>query len=109
MQERRKSKRIMDGFEGELLCCDTSYPGMILNLSEHGLHFVTATVKHVKDFTKETIVEIFLRLPSSKPINLVCKVIWFSDKATNHGETFTLGLELINPPQKYTEFAISIK
>lgn len=82
---------------------------MILNLSEYGLHFITATVKHVKDFTKETIVEIFLRIPSAKPLNLVCRVIWFSEKATNHGDSFSLGLEIIEPSQEYTVVAKSLE
>ena len=107
--ERRRAERIDDSFDGELLCCDTSYPGTILNFSEHGLHFITATIEHVKDFTKETIVEIFLKHPSSKPINLVCNVIWFSEKATNHGETFCLGLEIIRPSDEYTAFVASLK
>ncbi|MBI4843189.1 MAG: PilZ domain-containing protein [Nitrospirae bacterium] len=107
--ERRRAKRITDFLEGELLCCDTVYPGMILDISENGLYFVTATIKHVKDFTKETIVELFLKIPSSRALNLVCRVRWFSDKSTNHGDSFCLGLEVIMPPQQYIELARSMK
>jgi hypothetical protein len=107
--ERRRSERIDDSFDGELLCCDTSYPGTILNISRHGLHFITATIEHVKDFTKKTIVEIFLKHPSSKPTSLVCRVIWFSEKATAHGETFSLGLEIIKPSEEHAAFVASLK
>jgi hypothetical protein len=101
-EERRRDKRFTESYDSDLMCCDTSYPGMIINLSANGLHFVTATLNHVKDFTKETIVEIFLKVPEIKAINLVCRVIWFSDKATDHGETFCLRLEIIKPPEEYT-------
>ncbi len=109
IKERRKAKRFTDSFDGDLMCCDTAYPGMILNLSANGLHFVTATLNRVKDFTKETIVEIFLKAPNVKSLNLVCRVIWFSDKATDHGETFCLGLEIMKPSDEYKNLLASMK
>jgi hypothetical protein len=92
-EERRKDKRFTNSYDSDLMCCDTIY----------------ATINHVKDFTKETIVEIFLKVPEIKAINLVCKARWFSDKTTDHGETFCLGLEIIKPPEEYTALLESME
>ena len=108
IMEKRRSKRITVSLKAERISGDSNHSVFIENLSEHGICMTAAPAKTAKDFTPETIVRLKLQLSSDEILNLNCKVIW-SHNTLPHGLTKSVGLEIIDPPPKYTEFVKTLR
>lgn len=106
--EKRRSKRIGDSLDAEIIAGDISYNGILLNFSEDGLYMVTATTYSVVDITPSTILKLKSRLPSGTILIMDCEVKWFQTKPSPFGVTFSMGMEILDPPFEYKEFLKSI-
>ncbi len=102
--ERRRSKRIILSLEAELISGDTSYDGLIGNISEDGIYMRTMPTKtSIDTFTPGTNFELKFQLPSEEKLSLHCIVKW-SHKTPPHGLTYSMGMEIIDPPPEYKKF-----
>jgi len=100
--EKRRSKRIIVTLEAELVLNDMTYKGFIENLSENGVYVVTKPTKTNANFNPGEAIGLKFHLPSGEIVDMNCKIIW-SYKTPPHGLTNSIGVEIINPPQKYIE------
>lgn len=107
--EKRRAKRIVDNFDAVIISGKTTYSGIIMNLSESGLYMVTATSNKVVDISTASTLELKCKLPSGEELKMNCEVKWFQTKTSPHGASFSMGMEILNPPAKYKEFLTTIK
>lgn len=104
--EKRRSKRKRVHIEAEIISGQDNCPGMIENISEHGLCIETDSedILGVKDrFHPGTDFEIRFRAPSGDEIKINCRVVW-SFRAAPQGLRKKIGMEIIFPPPSYIDF-----
>ena len=70
---------------------------------------VTATANSIVDITPSTLLQIKCTIPSGEQIELKCEVKWFQTKPSPHGVSFSMGMEIINPPKVYKDFIDSTR
>lgn len=101
--QKRRSKRTIKRLEVKFISGDISYRGITSNLSEYGI-FVRTT----KGLAPGTVLELKLYLPSGETITLSGNV-----KRTVKTQLYNvkngMGIELIDPPLKYTEFLKTLR
>ena len=102
--DNRRCKRKIDNLEAEIVTDEICYSGIILNLSEKGLYMVTATKYSVDDIKPSKVLKMKCRLPSGGLLNMNCEVKWFRTKNSPYGISFSMGMEIIDPPVQYREF-----
>ncbi len=105
--ENRKSERLTDSLDVEIVAGGVVYSGLILNYSEEGMYLVTATTYEVVDIPPSSKIEVKCKLPTGNEIKINCEVKWFQAKPTPYGVTFSMGMELIEPPQAYKDYLAS--
>lgn len=106
--DQRRSKRIVDNLDADIIASGSNYSGIIMNFSEEGLYMVTANAKSVEDITPSTKLQLRCKLPSGENLRLHCEVKWFQAKTSPHGVSCSMGMEILNPPKQYKEFVKSI-
>ena len=102
--ENRASERISESLDAEITLEGVNYSGIIMNYSEEGLFLVSATLYEVDEVDEQTEMEIRCTLPSEEQVNLRCKVKWSSKKDSPFGVSLNMGMNILDPPEKYTEF-----
>lgn len=102
--ENRASERISESLDAEITLEGVNYSGIIMNYSEEGLFLVSATLYEVDEVDEQTEMEIRCTLPSEEKVNLRCKVKWSSKKDSPFGVSLNMGMKILDPPEKYTEF-----
>lgn len=100
--EAKRSKRAILDIPTEIIDGDKRRAGTIENLSDNGIYVVTAPTKSEKDLFPGTELEIRFRLPSGEKMQLHCVVKW-SYLTPPHGYTFSMGLNITDPPLTYQE------
>jgi hypothetical protein len=103
--ERRQYKRIIVGFEAEILYEGKNYSGVIENLSESGISILTAPMQTEVDFKPGTSIEIKFQPPTGESPVLHCKIKW-SYKISPHNLRSKIGMEIIDPPWEKSSFFI---
>jgi hypothetical protein len=106
--DKRRSKRIGESLDAEIIAGDIRYNGIILNFSEDGLYMVTATTYSVVDITPSTMLKLKCKLPAGHFLDMNCEVKWFKTKPSPFGITFSMGMEILDPPFEYKEYLKSI-
>ncbi len=106
--ENRRFERLTNNLDAEIILDGISYSGIIMNFSENGLYLITATIYSIIDIASETILELKCHLPSKEILNLNCEVKWFKKKNSPYGVTFSVGMEIIDPPLRYKEFVSTL-
>ncbi|MBI4849089.1 MAG: PilZ domain-containing protein [Nitrospirae bacterium] len=107
--EKRRAKRLTDNLDAEILAGNTTYSGIIMNLSESGLYMVTATSSKVVDISTDSTIELNCKLPSGETLKMKCEVKWFQTKTSPHGASFSMGMEILDPPANYKKFLKSLR
>lgn len=102
-KERRNSKRLTVNLKAERLSCSNNCSVFIENLSETGIHMITAPAKNPKLFVPGSAVELKLKTTNGKTIKLQCNVKWAYDNSPED-MTNSVGLEIIDPPDAYLAF-----
>ncbi len=102
--EKRRSMRLVDSLEAEIILDGINHSGIIMNFSESGLYMVTATVYDVESIPSNSMHGLKCTLPSGDELDLNCEVKWFHTKPSPFGITFSMGMEIANPPFQYKEF-----
>ncbi len=106
--ENRRSERITDSLDVEIVSGGVVYAGLILNCSVEGMYMVTATTYDVVDIPASSKIEVKCKLPTGDEIKMNCEVKWFQTKPSPYGVTFSMGMQLLDPPVKYTEYLNSL-
>lgn len=106
--EKRRASRITDNLKAEITAGGKNYSGIIMNFSGSGLYMVTATAGTVIDITPSTIIQLKCDLPPRKSVRMKCEVKWFHTKNSHHGVSFSIGLQIVNPPKEYRAFIASL-
>jgi len=102
--DKRASERKSDSLDAEITLNGVNYSGIIMNYSEEGLFLVSATLYEVDEVDALTEMEIRCALPSEETINLKCEVKWSNIKDSPFGVSLNMGMKILDPPKKYTEF-----
>ena len=106
--EKRRHDRIIESLEAELVSFGTTYSCVVMNFSAEGLYIVTATANSIVEIAPSTVLQLKCKLPSGENLSMDCRVIWFQTKPSSHGVAFSLGLEIVDPPQEYKDFVSSL-
>jgi len=81
-----------------------SYEGLIGNVSEEGISStITAYITTDKNFVHHKAITLNFKLSSGDPAHLTCEIRWFL-KPQEKGKSLILGLYIVDPPPKYTEW-----
>ena len=89
--------------EGELIFSDVSYAAFVENISEDGMYVSIAHIMTKDHIGPKTKLYLKVRLPSGQMILLNCREKW-SERNTPHSIIARIGMEIINPPEKFIQF-----
>jgi hypothetical protein len=106
--ERRRSKRKIVSLDAEIVSGRIRCTGFTDNLSENGLYMKTSPSETSIDVTPGAIFDMKLQHVPEGTLNLNCRVLW-SYKNPPNGLTYSIGMEIINPPQEYITFIETLK
>jgi hypothetical protein len=99
--QKRAFKRIRSNIKVKFSCCDIHYDGIITNLSENGMFINTSGMS----FPFDSELEILIHLE-----NMMLKVPVKVSRMTKSRDCYDgMGVELLNPPQRYLEFINSLR
>ena len=103
--EKRSAKRKPVSLEARLICDGLDYPAFIENISEYGLHMVTASKKRIMSFIPEMQLNLKFQSPSGNKTDLYCEIRWVHiNKTPIHGLTYRMGTEILEQPPEYMDF-----
>jgi len=103
--EKRHHNRKLVSLDAKIISGGTTYSGIIVNLSEEGIFMLTATSDVTIDFNPESRLRLIAELPTKEILGMECNVKWFQKKTSTGGPRFKIGMEIIDPPLTYIEFA----
>ncbi len=107
--EKRNRERVPDSLDVEVIAGGVSYAGLVLNCSDEGMYMVTATTYDVVAIPPSSMFELKCKLPTGKGIVMNCEVKWFQTKPSPYGVSFSMGMEIKDPPQEYTQYLESLR
>ena len=102
--EKRRSQRIKVNLKAERISGDEKHGIFIENISEKGIHIITAHMKENTKYFPGRDVDLKLFLSSGGVLSLRCKVKWACPEVPPNNLTDSIGLEIIDPPLRYIEF-----
>jgi hypothetical protein len=89
--------------EVELICSDVSYAAFVENISEDGMYLSIVHIMTEGHIRPKTKLYLKVRLPSGERISLNCREKW-SERNSPHSLIERIGMEIINPPEKFIKF-----
>ena len=98
----------MVNLRAERISGDQNYTVFLENVSENGIHMITTPADIHKKYAPGTKVVLKFRLPSGEVLNLGCRVRWAHYRIPPDKSTDSIGLEIIEKPQRYVEFVRSL-
>ncbi|MGO9953511.1 MAG: PilZ domain-containing protein [Dissulfurispiraceae bacterium] len=102
--ERRKSGRMIVNLKAERISGRRRYDVFIEDISESGIHLITAPSATYKKYIPGTEIDVRLLLADGVRISLNCKIAWSVHRLPPEREVDNIGLEIIDPPLRYIEF-----
>ena len=102
--DKRRFERVIDNLDAEVVMDGASFSGIIMNFSEKGVHMVTATLFDVEGIASESLLDLKCKLPSGDTIDMNCEIKWFNQKPSPFGVSFSIGMEIKDPPLEYRQF-----
>lgn len=100
--EKRRSKRVTVNLKAERISCTDNCSVFIENLSESGISMLTTNNKK-SEYVPGSEIDLELELTTGETINLNCNVKWVYNNLPQE-KTKNVGLEIIDPPEKYMNF-----
>ncbi len=104
---KRHSRRVTVFFNAVLISDDASYAGFIGYISETGMYIWVPSASAKINFTHGATFNLKLKLPSEGILSLHCRLVWAYEipLSTQVGKSaYNMGVEIIDPFQKYKEF-----
>ncbi|HTZ18378.1 MAG TPA: PilZ domain-containing protein [Dissulfurispiraceae bacterium] len=102
--ERRRSKRIAVNLNAERISGDKKHSIFIEDISESGIHIITAPSPTSRKYAPGVDIEVRFRISEGKRITLHCKTRWAYCRMLPEKNVDSIGLEIIRPPAEYLEF-----
>ena len=102
--EKRRSRRIKVDLKAERISGNETHGIFIENISETGIHIITAHEKEHREYFPGRDVDLKLFLSSGGVLSLRCKVKWLCPEVLPNNLIDSIGLEIIDPPLRYIEF-----
>ena len=92
-KEKRQSKRKPLNFKTKISLNGRSYPSVIENLSQRGMHVIAATGNKAVPFVPETMIHVELPPSKGDKSEIKCEVRWVHiNKTPIHGFTYRMGM-----------------
>jgi hypothetical protein len=102
--EQRRFKRIPLILDAKIVSQNGSFEGFTENASVEGFKYlIRSLVSKATDFVIGDTIELVFKLPDGDSLDLTCEIMWVSESSASN-ERISLGLKIIDPPQKYREF-----
>jgi len=106
---RKLTARTPVRLKAKIISGGETYSGFIQNVSESGIgYFIESVIKVEKDFAPKKTIGLSFQIPSGETLKLDCEIIWCSRK-TPDDKRLTIGIKIIDPPQKYKKFSKNLK
>jgi hypothetical protein len=102
--EKRRFQRIKVDLKAERISGDETHGIFIENISETGIHIITAHAKEHREYFPGRDIDLKLFLSSGGVLSLRCKVRWLCPEILPNNLIDSIGLEIIDPPLRYIEF-----
>ena len=99
--ERRTAKRVSVSLKAERISGDEKHSVFIEDISERGIHIITAPSAAIRKYVPGNEIDLKLELSSGSKILLHCITRWAYHKLPPEGEIDSIGLEIIDPPAEY--------
>ena len=104
MTLKRQHRRFVITLHANVVIGGNSYEGVIGNVSEEGVSStITTYINTDKNFVPHKAIKLSFQLPGGDPVQLTCEIRWFL-KPQENGKSLILGLYIVDPPPKYTEW-----
>ena len=101
---KRQHERFVITLNAKVIIGGKTYAGVIGNVSEEGVSStITTYIETDEQFTPHKIIHLVFELPSGDTVNLDCEIRWYL-RPREHGPNLLLGLYIVAPPAKYTEW-----
>jgi hypothetical protein len=106
--EKRRSQRVVFRQEAESILGEKKYSGNIENFSKEGILKIIAG-EEILGCSPGTTINVNFQIPSGETIELSCEIKWLRINSNMpFGVKHNLGMEIVDPPQEYTEFVESL-
>jgi hypothetical protein len=106
--EKRRSQRVAFRLEAESVLGTKKYGGKIENFSKEGILKIIPG-EEILGCSPGTIINVNFQIPSGETFNLFCEIKWLRINSNMpFGVKHNIGMEIIDPPQEYTEFVESL-
>ena len=102
--ERRRAKRIAVNLKAQRISGDRKHAVFIEDISESGIHIITAPSRVYKKCTHGTEIDVRFQISPKEKITLHCKTRWAYYKMPPEKKVDSIGLEIMHPPDEYLEF-----
>ena len=96
MKERRKYRRVLDGYKAELIYGRKSYPVLIEDVSKNGACVISDTLMTSVKFAIKETARLKLSYQSRETFNFKCTIQWIS-KMPSHAASYKIGIQIIDP------------
>jgi hypothetical protein len=107
--KKKRAKRKVVSLDAEFSLDGKNYKGLVDNVSDGGLRIRASATKTAICTVPGAPLELKLRQPLGKKINLNCEIIWFHvNKKPSEGIITTIGTKVIAPPEEYKTFVKSL-
>lgn len=102
--EKRRSQRVTFRLGAESILGEKKYSGNIENFSKEGI-LKSIAGKDVLACSPGTTINVNFQTPSGELVELSCEIKWLRINSNMpFGIKHNLGMEIVDPPQEYTEF-----
>lgn len=95
--EKRRDKRVVAGYETEILYDNKSYTGIIENISASGVNVLTDPLGSEIDFIQYDSIALKIQSSKGEEVILECTIIW-SSAIPPHNIRYRIGMELVGRP-----------
>jgi hypothetical protein len=102
--ERRKTRRLSISLKAERISGDEKKSVFIEDISEGGIHMITAPSPSHRKYVPGTEINLRLELATGRKILLHCITRWAYHLLPPEKDVDSIGLEIINPPREYLDF-----
>lgn len=106
---KRLSTRIPVSLMAKIISGGKTYPGFIHNVSEGGIgYLIESMIDAEKNFSPKKMIVLNLQIPSGENLDLNCEIVMYS-KSSPDDKRLTIGMKIIDPPEKYKEFVKTLE
>ena len=106
--EKRRSVRKALRLKAERISGNSHHAVFIEDISEQGIRILTAPGGLKYEFFPDTPLNLKFELSTGEAIDLRCRVRWSYRNEPPNDLTSSVGMEIIDPPQRYREFVKNI-